>query len=182
MSPEFRGVIMRSGEALGVALVVCSIAFAQDVKAQAMPGTDFSRFHTYKWVSVESGKHPDQIVDAEIKQGVDAQLAAKGFTKTEDEKADLYVAYQISVDQEKEWNAFGTGGGVRWGGMGSATSSTINIGTLVLDMYDPTSKKLVWQGEVTKTIDPSKSPEKNQEHINKAMQKLLKSFPPGQHK
>ena len=39
--------------------------------------------------------------------------------------------------------------GVRWGGMGTATSSTINVGTLVLDMYDPATKQLVWAGHAT---------------------------------
>lgn len=91
------------------------------------------KYHTYKWVIIEGGSHPNQIVDAEIKQAVDAQLAAKGLTKTDNDKADLYVGYQISVDQERQWNAYSMGG-VRWGGMASATSSTISNGTLVLDV------------------------------------------------
>jgi len=111
---------------------------------------------------------------------VDSQMAAKGFTKTDGDKADLYVGYQIAVDQEKQWNAYGMGGGVRWGGMGSATSSTINVGTLVVDMYDPATKQLVWTGNATKTIDPSSNQEKNQKNLNKAMEKLLKDFPPKQ--
>jgi uncharacterized protein DUF4136 len=146
-----------------------------------MPGTDFSKFHSYTWVSIEGGQHPNQIVDAEIKQSADSQLATKGLTKADSNKADLYVAYQISVDKEKQWNAYGMGGGLpRWGGMGTATSSTINVGTLVLDMYDPATKQLVWTGQATKTIDPSKSQEKNQKNLDKAMQKLLKDFPPKQ--
>jgi hypothetical protein len=153
---------------------------AQDVKYNFMPGTDFSKFHTYKWVNVAGGAHPNQIIDAEIKQAVDAQLASKGLTKTEDERADLYVGYQIAVDQEKQWNAYGMGGGVRWGGMGTATSSTINVGTLVVDMYDPTTKQLVWTGNATKTMDPSSNQEKNQKHLDKAVEKLLKNFPPKQ--
>lgn len=60
----------------------------------------------------------------------------KGLTKTEGDNADLYVGYQVAVDQEKQWNAYGMGGGVRFGGMGTATSSTISVATLVLDMYD----------------------------------------------
>ena len=64
--------------------------------------------------------------------------------------------------------------------MGSATSSTINIGTLVLDMYDPGTKQLVWTGNVTKTIDPSSNQEKNMKSLNKAMAKLLKNYPPKQ--
>jgi len=161
-------------------LFAAGLLAAQDVKYNFMPGTDFSKFHTYKWVNVEGGAHPNQIMDAEIKQAVDAQLASKGLTKTEDEKADLYVGYQIAVDQEKQWNAYGMGGGVRWGGMGTATSSTINVGTLVVDMYEPTTKQLVWTGSATKTMDPSSNQEKNQKHLDKAVEKLMKNFPPKQ--
>ena len=163
---------------IGVFLFSVGISIAQDVKYNFMPGTDFSKYHTYKWVDIEGGAHPNQIMDAEIKQAVDTQLTTKGLTKTTDDKADLYVGYQVAVDQEKQWNAYGMGGGVRFGGMGSATSSTINVGTLVVDMYDPGTKQLVWTGNATKTIDPSSNQEKNQKNLNKAMAKLLKNYPP----
>jgi len=48
----------------------------------------------------------------------------------------------------------------------------------VLDIYDPAAKQLVWTGRATKTLDPSKSQEKNQKNLDKAMAKLLKNFPP----
>jgi Domain of unknown function (DUF4136) len=164
---------------LVVLLFTASVVAAQDVTYNFMPGTDFSKFHTYKWVSIEGGAHPNQIMDAEIKQSVDSQLASKGLTKTDSDKADLYVGYQVAVDQEKQWNAYGMGG--RWGGgMGTATQSTINIGALVLDMYDPSTKQLVWTGKATKTLDPSSNQEKNQKNLNKAMAKLLKDYPPKQ--
>jgi|SRR5262245_53047850 len=166
--------------AFATALLACAAGLAQDVHTNFMPGTDFLKYHTYKWVAIEGASHPNQIMDAEIKQAVDSQLATKGLTKTDSEKADLYVGYQIAVDQEKQWNAYGMGGGVRFGGMGSATSSTINVGSLVLDMYDPASKQLVWTGQATKTIDPSKDQEKNMKNLDKTMEKLLKAFPPKQ--
>ena len=160
-------------------LLTAGAVGAQDVKYNFMPGTDFSKYHTYKWVAIEGASHPNQIMDQEIKQAVDSQLAAKGLTKTDGEKADLFVGYQVAVDQEKQWNAWGTGRGFG-GGMGSATSSTINVGTFVLDMYDPGSKQLVWTGNATKAIDPSSNQEKNMERLNKAMAKLLKNYPPKQ--
>ena len=167
---------------LGLCLVGPGQLAAQDVKTQYMPGIDFSKFHTYKWVSIQGGSHPNQITDAAIKQSVDGQLTSKGLTKTDGDQADLLVGYQVAVDQEKQWNAYGMGGGPGWGrwggGMATATSSTINIGTLVLDMYDPAQKKLVWTGNCSKTIDPSKSQEKNQKTLDKSMAKLLKNFPP----
>jgi len=162
------------------ALMACSTASSQDVHFNSMPGTDFTKYHSYKWVDIEGGSHPNQIVDAQIKQAIDAQLAAKGLTKVDGDKADLYVGYQVAVDQQKEWNAYGMGGGVRWGGMATATSTTIDVGTLVLDMYDPATKQLVWTGTATKTLDPGSNQEKQQKNLEKAMQKLLKNFPPTQ--
>lgn len=170
----------RLGLGFMFALLVAVGALAQDVKYNFMPGTDFTKYHSYKWVNIEGASHPNQIVDAEIKQSVDAQLASKGFTKTDSDKADFYVGYQTAVDQEKQWNAYGMGGGVRFGGMGSAQSSTISIGTLVVDVYDPTAKQLVWTGSATKTMDPSGNQQKNEKNLNKAMAKLMKNFPPPQ--
>jgi len=57
------------------------------------------------------------------------------------------------------------------------SQSTINVGSLVLDMYDPTTKQLVWPGTATNKIDPSSNQEKNQKNLNKAMQKVLKYYP-----
>lgn len=175
-----RITLLRIGMTWVATLMACIVATGQDVRTNYMPGTDFSKFHTYRWVNIEGGAHPNEIVDAQIKQSVDSQLAAKGLTKTDDDKADMYIGYQMAVDKEKQWNGYGMGGGVRWGGMGTATSSTINVGTLVLDMYDPASKKLVWTGQATKTLDPSSKQEKNQKNLEKAIQKLLKNFPPKQ--
>lgn len=166
------------GLVLGLMLLTGGSTLAQDVKYNFMPGTDFSKYKTYKWVA-ESNTHPNQIVDQQIKESVDQQLAAKGFTKIDGEKADLNVGYQVSVDQEKQWNAYGGGMGWRFGGgMETVTSSTIQVGTLVLDVYDPAVKQLIWRGQATKTLNPSKNPEKNEENLNKAMAKLLKNFPP----
>ena len=179
MRQENRISLTKSAIALAVLLTACMATMGQDVRYNYMPGTDFSKYHTYKWVTIEGGAHPNQIVDAEIKQAVDSQLASKGLTKTDSDKADLYVGYQIAIDKEKQWNAYSMGG-PRWGGMGSATRSTISNGTLGLDMYDPTTKQLVWTGNATKTLDPSGNQEKNQKNLDKAMQKLLKNYPPKQ--
>jgi hypothetical protein len=174
-----QSVLLRISAVLVATFLASVAAKGQDVKYNFMPGTDFSKYRTYKWVAIEGASHPNQIMDQEIKQAVDSQLASKGLTKTDSDKADLYVGYQIAVDQERQWNAWGTGRGFG-GGMGSATSSTISIGTLVLDMYDPGTKQLVWTGNATKTIDPSSNQEKNMKNLNKAMEKLLKNYPPKQ--
>jgi hypothetical protein len=62
--------------------------------------------------------------------------------------------------------------------MTTATTSTINIGMLVLDMYDPAAKQLVWRGKASKTIDENAKPDKRQKNLAKAAAKMLKNYPP----
>jgi hypothetical protein len=164
---------------VSIILVTCSAALAQDVTYNFAAGTNFSNFKTYKWVNIPGADAPDQILDQQIKQSIDSQLAGKGFTKTEADNADLYVGYQLSIAQEKQWNAYGTGMGWRMGGgMATATSSVIQIGTLGFDVYDHAGKQLIWRGSATKTLNPPKDPDKKQKNLDKAVAKLLKDFPP----
>ena len=195
MRQDFRNRIASFASVFVMTLFACTVTYGQDVRTNYRPGTDFSKYHTYKWIDGVKGApsvgiHPDQILDSQIKDAIDSQMAAKGFTKTEDEKADLLLGYKIGLHQEKEWNATasGFGAGPGWGGWGpwgmesasgTANSSTITIGTLVLSIYDPAAKQLVWIGAAQHTIDPPKKQDKNQKNLNKGAQRLLKEFPPG---
>jgi len=84
---------------VGLILFACGSVLAQDVNYNFMPQTDFAKYHTYKWVVIEGGSHPNQIADAQIKSSVESQLTAKGLTKTDGDKADLLIGYQVAVGQ-----------------------------------------------------------------------------------
>ena len=162
-------------------LIGAGAALAQDVNVNYVPGTDFSKYKTYKWVEIQGAERPDQIVDTQIKGAIDKVLGGKGFTKATGDTADLFIGYQVAVNQERQWNTYSTGGYGAWrygGGMGTATSTTIQIGTIALDMYDSAAKELVWKGQASKTLSGEKDPEKRQKNLDKAMAKLLKDFPP----
>ncbi|MEO8575016.1 MAG: hypothetical protein ABI481_13720 [Pyrinomonadaceae bacterium] len=36
---------------------------AQKVRYNFMPGTDFSKFKTYKWVNISGAEYPNQLID-----------------------------------------------------------------------------------------------------------------------
>lgn len=155
-------------------------ASAQSVNTNYMPGTDFSKYHSYKWVIIDGATPVDQILDQQIKAAVDKQLSSKGFTRKDSDPVDLFVGYEVAMDQEKELTGWG-GGGVGWrlgGGMATVTTSTIDVGMLSLDIYDPAQKSLVWRGTASETVSKSGTPEKKQQQLDKAMAKLLKKFPP----
>jgi Domain of unknown function (DUF4136) len=174
-----------------VALLCCSTwTVAQSVKYNYLPGTDFSKYRTYRWAKIPNVQYPNQIADQQIMRSIDAQLATKGLTRTEGEASDLVLIYQVSVDKETQWNSYSTGGDNwgwgRWGGWGgyggmsttTTTSETIRIGTLNLDIYDVAGKQQIWRGEASKTLGSGKNPEKVQKNLDKAMAKLLKNYPP----
>jgi uncharacterized protein DUF4136 len=170
----------------GLLLMWCVSASSQDIKFNYLQGTDFSKYKTYKWVKVPKAQYPNSIMDEQIMRAIDAQLALKGLTKSED-NPDLYVTYQVAINQEKQWNSYSTGGDYwgwggwgGWGGMSSTTttSSTINIGTLDCDIYDVSTKKQIWRGEASKTLGSGKDPKKVEKNLNKAMAKLFKKYPP----
>ena len=178
--------ISRMAVLAAVVFVCAGVAAAQTIKYNFMEGTDFSKYKTYKWVRVPNAQYPNSIMDDQIKRAIDTQLATKGLTQTED-NPDLYVTYQVAVDQEKQWNSYSTGGNTwgwggwgGWGGMSTTTttSSTINVGTLNCDIYDVSTKKQIWRGEASKTLGSGKDPQKVQKNLNKAMAKLFKKYPP----
>ena len=72
-------------------------AQAQDVKYNYASGTDFAKFKTYRWIDLPAAEKPDPLVDQQIREAIDANLAKKGLTKATGETADLLVAYQLAV-------------------------------------------------------------------------------------
>ena len=172
-----------------VTLLLAASSVAQDVRFNFDKSADFSKFKTYKWVPIKDADKVNELVDKQIKDAVDAELATKGLTKVEGDDANLYIGYQPAVGEEKQFNSYSTGygygpgwGGGWYGGMGTTTTtgttSTIYKGQLDLDMYDSAGHDLVWRGVVSKTIDPKAKPEKQQKNLAKAVKKLLKNYPP----
>jgi Domain of unknown function (DUF4136) len=73
------------------------------------------------------------------------------------------------------------GGGWFWrgfGGDGMATTTVENtpVGTLVVDIFDGSTKKLIWRGVDSKSL--SGDPEKNIDKLSKAVEDMFKKFPP----
>jgi len=170
-------------------LLASGAVFAQDVRYNFDKQADFSQFKTYKWVAIKGAATVSDLVDKQIKDAVDAELATKGLTKVDTDDANLFIGYQPSVSEEKQFNSYSSGwgygpgwGGGWYGGMGSTTTTgsttTIYKGQLALDMYNSAAHDLVWRGVVTKTIDAKAKPEKQQKNLAKAVKKLLKDYPP----
>jgi hypothetical protein len=169
-------------------LFMVACAHGQDVHYNYDRSANFAAFKSYEWVDLPGpgGAVSDQLIDQAIKQAVDEQLSQKGLIRVEKDGY-LKIGYHAIIREEKglDLSGFGTGIGPWGGGLGpwnsgtvTGETSTIPVGTLVIDLCDPIRKQLVWRGDVTKTLDINKSPDKNYKALQKAMRKLFKNYPP----
>ena len=172
---------------------MASFASAQDVSYNFDQQADFTKYKTYKWEAATDGEKLDDLAAKQVTDAIEKQLTTKGLKKVDSGAADLVVVYQVAITKEKQVTTFSSGyamgpgwggryygryGAVYGGGTTTASSATIYIGAIGLDMYDAATKQLVWRGLASKQIDTKASPEKRQKNLDKGMAKLLKNYPP----
>jgi hypothetical protein len=160
-------------------LVALGAAFAQHVTTDFDHQANFSQYKTYSWQTI---KDPNPLWDARIKNAVDAQLAAKGWTQV-DSGGDVAIVALKTTKTERTLQTFynGFGGGWGWrgfGGFGDSTTTEQDYkeGTLLIDMYDAKTKQLIWRGSAEDTLSDTAA--KNEKNLDKGVAKMFKKFPP----
>ena len=159
-------------------LLAAGGASAQKVSVDFDKDADFSKYSTFTVALNQSQPPRDPLMAQRALKGVTYHLTLKGLREVE-ATPDTYVVLYGIREEQKELNITGYGYGPGWRrGGGSATGSvtTYMVGTLVVDIYDATTKQLVWRGTASDTL--SDKPEKNEKKLNKALDKLFKKFPP----
>jgi hypothetical protein len=156
------------------------MAAAQTVSFDFDKATDFSTFKKYAWV--RGTPLTDQLNHTRVVSAIDSQLGLKGLSKVEaSANPDLLVAYHASFDKDIQITGFSSGfGPYRFGGTrsGSASVDEILVGTIAVDIVNAATKSIVWRGTASKEVDVKASPDKREKNINRAAEKLFKSYPP----
>lgn len=165
--------------------VVATPSFAQKVTIDYAHDFDFSTVKTFAYVETKDTNSNSDLTDQRIAGAIIRELE-EGGAKEVDGDADLYVTYHVSTKDNTVFNttSFGYGGwGPGWGGWGgygyygggmggssTTTASTYTEGTLIIDAYEPTDKKMVWRG--TGTVTLKAKPEKQYKQVDKILDKL----------
>lgn len=145
----------------------------------------FASYKTYAYTTEALGLAINDINKTRIFNAIDAELSAKGFTKSEN-NPDVWIDIQLKAEKKQTATATTSGGygyGYRYGWGGGFSTTQINYdtytdGTLFIDMIDASKKQLVWQGRGTKTVDPDASQEKRESNINYAVKQIFMRYPP----
>jgi len=172
------------------------VALGDNVRTDYNHQANFSQYHTYCWGKV---KTTDPFYADRIKQAVNQQLQSKGWQLVPSGgSVTIFASDNLHNQKETQtmydnlggdwgpgwgggwgWGGWGWGGG--WGGLGGggeATTSTTTqqVGNLVIDLFESNTKNLLWRGLATE--DLSTNAAKNTKSLDGDIAKMFHSFPP----
>jgi hypothetical protein len=162
---------------IAVAFAVSGCSSSMQVNTDYDKGANFSALKTYSWR--EGTPIPNPLMSERVVTAVDAQLQAKGLQKVAS-NGDLSVVYHAATDQTMEMQTFSTGGYYGcWGGCMGSTSTTVNkvtTGTLIVDIVETSSNKMLWRGTGSDTV--TGDPQDTERKINEVVKRMFSNFPP----
>ncbi|RXP63287.1 DUF4136 domain-containing protein [Lutibacter sp. HS1-25] len=182
---------MKTIKFLTVIVVFLTLASCSSVKviADYDQSTDFTKYKTFAFY--KKGIDKAEISDLDkrrILKAVEAQLLAKGFTKSEN--PDILV--NIFTKAQKKVNVYnndfmgygyGFGGYYGWypwyyGPNFGPQISTYTEGTLFVDFIDAAKKELIWQGIGSGGLNTSGNVTKKEERVKEFVNQIMAQYPP----
>ena len=129
--------------AAALLLIVPFACSVQEVQTEQDWDADFARYRTYAWRQKAAARDPS--TEDRVRAAVDVELGFKGLDKVEPAGSpDLHVSSYASAEE-----------------------------TLVIDLVDATSGKLVWRGLAAQAVDSQDS----EATLRKAVRDIFRHYP-----
>lgn len=155
---------------------------------------------TYAWMDESKSAQRDPLVENDllarrVQRSVDAELAAQGLKHVgADQNPQLLVTFHAGSTEKFDidstdsfygyygyypcWHCWGPG---PYGGYGGRDVWVryYTEGSLVVDIVDAKSKRLVWRGATERRLPKFKSPEERDVFVRESIGAIFQYFPPG---
>ena len=184
-------VLVKYGWSSLLVVVLAVLAGCSSMKATSSYSTneDFSTFRTWNWLPAPPSTPvptdstiTDPKVLARIADAIENQLVAQGYHRT-DHDPDFFVKFhaafktnltQTMVDDRYDNSSYA---GYTQDFQYDYTH-VYHQGSLIIDVLDAQSVKIVWRGYASAEINPDDPLQKRQKRVKEAVAKILKAFPP----
>jgi hypothetical protein len=179
---------------VGVVLTInaCSPRVVVDSNSRV----NFNKYRTFAWMDsdVKAGQNPlyyNSLATENVENTMSKVLAEKGLKPVE-ARPDLLVGYHFFVEDKTRtvstpnsafygpysgWGRWGYGGWGPgywgWGGQ-QFVQENYKAGTLVVDMVDAKTRKLVWRGSVQNAVG---DPARIAAQLTKEAERIVEKFP-----
>ncbi len=176
------------GLAIAIALITAAPAAAQKVIIDYDRNVDMKSYKTFAWGPTPSVSLYDNnpLLHSRIKNAIEYYLGKGGMVENTDDP-DIYATYYGESDEQFQVNTVSSAGyaygpgwtwNSEWGGSNVGMTSTTPIvqqaGTLVIDLWDARTQKIVWRGTMTGTIP--ENPQKATKKVDKGIEKMVRKW------
>jgi len=148
-------------------------------------GINFARYRTYDWGPADALPTGDPRLDRNpffkdhVEGAVEKQLAARGLEMSTSGTPDLFIHYHASINQRIDVNRVDRRYGYCYGVDCPSDVIEYEAGTLVLDIVDSRTNRVIWRGWAQDTVEGVLDNEDAMaRQINEAITRMLARLPP----
>lgn len=167
-----------------LAIAAAGCATTMTVSSHVESGLDVSHYRTYDWGPADALPTGDPRLDKSpffqdhMQGAVEKALAGKGFERAASAGPDLLIHYHANIARRFDVNTVDR----RYGycsnnGCGTGVSE-YEAGTLVLDIVDARTNRVIWRGWAQDSIERALGdPDRMAEQIDEAVSRMMVMFP-----
>ena len=154
-----------------------------NVSSQVQRGLDFSKYHSYEWGEPDALPAGDPRLATpffrdHLEGAVEKALAAKGFERATAGRPDLLIHYHASIDERIDVNRADRDRGYGYGGNSGITVYSFEAGTIVVDVVDARTDRVIWRGWAQKSLEGVlDNPDRMAAMIDQAVARMMARFP-----
>jgi hypothetical protein len=170
--------------AIAIMAVSVSACATMIVSSHVRPDIDFVQYQTFDWGPPDALPTGDPRFDAnpffndQMQGAVEKQLAARGIELSSTGLPDLLIHYHASVTQRVDVDYIDRQYGYCCAEDCGVRVMEYEAGTLVLDVVDSRTNRLVWRGWAQDNfVDAIDNPDRLERMITKAVERMLGRFP-----
>lgn len=173
---------------MGLASVVATLVVAgcatMNVNSHVQSGLDIRNYRTYEWGPADALPTGDPRLDKDpffkdhVQGAVEKAMAARGFDWATTGSPDLRIHYHANISERIDIDRLDVNRGYCAGEGCTPATREYEAGTLVIDVIDARTNKLIWRGWAQNSV---KGMLENQdtmaEQIDEAVSRMFAQFP-----
>ena len=173
-----------------IAVTICALTVTgcatMNVSSHVQSGIDFARYRTYDWGPADALPTGDPRLDKDpffqdhVLGAVEKQMAARGYERSASGTTpDLLIHYHASINQRIDVYGVDREHGYCYDDDCKARVVDYEAGTLMLDVVDAQTNRLIWRGWAQKSVeDMLKDQDRMARRIEEAVTRMLARLPP----
>jgi hypothetical protein len=172
---------LTAAAAAAVSLAGCATL---TVGSYAQSGINFKSYRTYAWGEADALPTGDPRLDANpffkdrLAGAVERGMRARGFELADADAPDLLVHYHANITQRVDVNRVDRQNGYCYGQDCTIDIMEYEAGTLVLDVVDARTKRVIWRGWAQDSVEGVLGNQDRMERlIDQAVDGMLQQFP-----